>query len=90
MSTLDILGELYETVERVAAVGLTNRMELRDDGRSVRQAVMDRDIPYYAMSNALELLPLAVKKLKPGMAIIRAIEAEFDRYGVEKLKLVVP
>lgn len=87
LSTLDVLGAMYETVKIVAAVGLTNRMEVRDDKRSVRQAVENRDVQYLAMSNALELLPMACKKMNPGMKITRAIEAEFEQYGVEKLKL---
>lgn len=85
LGTLDVLGELYETVERVAAVGLTNRMEVRDDGRSVKQAVEDRGIPYFAMSNALDLLPEASKRLNPGTKILKAIEAEFKKYGVKEL-----
>lgn len=87
LHTLDVLGEMYETVEVVAAVGLTNRMEVRDDKRSVRQAVENRDIPYFEMSSALELLPLACKRLNPYTKIVEAIEAEFEEFGVEKLKL---
>jgi len=85
LRTLDVLGEMYETVEVVAAVGLTNRMQVRDDRRSVKQAVENRNIPYFAMSNALDLLPEASRRLNPGMKILNAIVAEFEKYGVKKL-----
>ncbi len=82
-------GSLIETIDKlngadvdvIAAFGLTNRMELRDDGLSVREAVEAKGVPYYAMSDALSLLPIAYRRLGD------AIEEEFERYGVEKLKL---
>ena len=81
---------LEARVRIVAAVGLTNRMEVTNDGRSVEQAVNERGIPYFALSNTLELLPLAYAKLQPGIEIGLAIEREFEEVGVQRLKLVSP
>tara|TARA_A100001015_G_C14910495_1_gene680279 strand:- start:498 stop:1103 length:606 start_codon:yes stop_codon:yes gene_type:complete len=39
-----------------AAIGLTNRDEFRDDGKSVKKALADLGTPYYEMSNAKEIL----------------------------------
>lgn len=86
LTTLDQLTEAGADV--VAAVGLTNRMELRDDGTSVKEAVNYKGFEYLAMSSALELLPEAYRRLQPGEDIGRAIEAEFKKYGVEPLKLL--
>lgn len=85
LTTLDRLTEIEIPI--IAAFGLTNRMELRDDGQSVQRAVQSRNVPYYALSNALQLLPKAYKKLNPGEQIAKAIEEEFEKYGVEKLRL---
>ena len=85
LTTINTLDEA--NVPIIAAFGLTNRMEKRDDGQSVQAAVESKGVPYYALSNALELLPAAYEKLNPGEGIAKAIEEEFERYGVEKLKL---
>ncbi|MEM1536159.1 MAG: hypothetical protein QXQ82_03190 [Candidatus Pacearchaeota archaeon] len=62
-------------------------MELKD-GKSVREIVSSKNVEYFALSNALELLPKAYNKLKPDKRIAKAIEKEFEKYGVEKIKLV--
>jgi len=85
LTTIDKLAKARAPV--IAAYGLTNRMELRDDGQSVQEAVESKGIPYYALSNALKLLPEACRKLNPGEDIAKAIEEEFKKHGVEKLKL---
>ncbi len=87
---------LFETIDNlrfaetqiVAIITLTNRMELRDDGKSVKEAAEERKLSYFAMSNALELLPKAYKKLKPNKETARKVEKYFQKYGIEKLKLV--
>jgi len=89
-------SSLLETIEKlkitgvkiIAAISLTNRMEKRDDGKSVKEAVEEKGIPYFQMSNALELLPMTHQKLKPKMEIAQRVEEEFQKYGVEKLKLL--
>ena len=86
LETIDTLN-LAKT-QIIAAIGLTNRMELRDDGQSVKEAVEKKGVTYYQMSDALELLPLAYRKLKPGEEIAKKVEEEFEKYGVKKLKLL--
>ncbi|MEK9726983.1 MAG: hypothetical protein VW397_02620 [Candidatus Margulisiibacteriota bacterium] len=39
-----------------SAIGLTNRNEFRDDGKTVHEALADLNVPYYEMSNAKALL----------------------------------
>lgn len=85
LSTIDSMLEFDIPV--IAAVGLTNRNELRDDGKTVKEAVEEKGVPYYAMSNALELLPEVYKLLRPGDDIARLVEEYFEKYGVEKIKL---
>jgi orotate phosphoribosyltransferase len=85
LSTIDSLKQA--NVNIVAAIGLTNRMELRDDKKSVEQAVKEKGVEYFSMSTALELLPSAYKADNPGEAIAKNIENEFKEYGVQEIKL---
>lgn len=86
LNTLDHLKEAG--VDVVATFGLTNRMEVRDDGKSVKQAVEEKGVKYLALSSALDLLPKVYAKVNPGEEIAKSIEEEFGKYGVEKLKLM--
>src|SRR3989344_2596417 len=87
-SLLTAIDRLTESdIPIIAAFGLTNRMELRDDGQSVQTAVGSRNVQYHALSSALQLLPEAYQRLHPGEQIARAIEEEFEKYGVERIKL---
>ncbi|MDP3639632.1 MAG: hypothetical protein Q8R53_00320 [Nanoarchaeota archaeon] len=85
LTTIDSLTELEIPI--IAAFGLTNRMELRDDGQSVQKAVESKKVQYHPLSSAHQLLPEAYKRLNPGEQIARAIEEEFEKYGVEELKI---
>ena len=85
IKTIEMLREAGVCVR--ALISLTNRMELRDDGRSVEDAVRSMGIDYYSMSSAVDLLPLIYGRLRPGEKIARAIEAEFAEYGVQTVKL---
>ena len=88
-SLIDEIEKLQnENVDIIVAFGLTNRNEKRDDGTTVKQAIGNYNIPYFAMSNAFELLPLAYQRQKPGEKIARAIEEEFERYGEYPLRLL--
>jgi orotate phosphoribosyltransferase len=69
-------------------ISLTNRMEKRDDGLSVKQAVEELGIAFLNMSTALDILPLVYRTLSPGEQIARAIEDEYTQYGVEPIKLL--
>jgi orotate phosphoribosyltransferase len=85
LNTIDKLREANISV--VAAIGLTDRMELRDDGKTVKEAVEEKGVKYYGLSKATELLPEIVKIKPPSAKIITSIEKEFQRFGVEKIKL---
>lgn len=85
LSTLDQLSQI--DVKVIAAIGITNRMEKRDDGRSVEEAIAARGVKYLALSEATNFLPEAFNKFKPDQNIAREIENEFKMYGVQTLKL---
>lgn len=85
LTALDQLSQI--DVKVLAAVGLTNRMEKRDDGKSVAEAIADCGVPYHSLSDATAFLPEAYKAFSPGEKIAQSIEAEFRQYGVKPLKL---
>jgi orotate phosphoribosyltransferase len=85
LRTLEGLAE--SGIHVVGVISLTNRMEKRDDGRSVKEAVENKGFSFYSMSSSLELLPIMYKILQPGEHIADAIEQEFGEYGVQELKL---
>lgn len=86
LATIDYIKQAGSNV--VAAIGLTNRMELDNNGRSVADAVAAKGIKYYAMSEATDILPEAVKRFNPKVEIVKAIEKEFGQFGVKPLRLV--
>ena len=45
------------------------------------------DIEYSSMSNARELLPLAIAKYKPKDEIVKTIEQEYEKHGITPIKL---
>ncbi len=85
LKTLDRLAE--SGVHVVGVISLTNRMEKRDDGLSVKEAVENKGFSFHSMSSSLDLLPIMYKKLQPGERIAEAIEQEFGEYGVQELSL---
>lgn len=88
-SSLNAISSLQENgIEVSALVSLTNRMEKRADCSSVSQAVEKLGVRFYHMSSAIELLPLVFQKIDPGEDITRAIQAEFDQYGLQPLVLI--
>ena len=86
LSAVDSLRRAGIFVE--ASLALTNRNEVRDDGKSVEEAVKERGIPYYAMSDALELLPEVYRRQKPGKEVAKLVEDYFKRYGTKPIKLI--
>lgn len=86
LKTIEFLKE--SGVELSAMISLTNRMEMRDDGLSVQQAVQKAEVPFYNMSSAIELLPVVYESLQPGEDIARALEQEYRQYGVAPISLV--
>ncbi|MBS3095337.1 hypothetical protein J4231_01535 [Candidatus Woesearchaeota archaeon] len=69
------------------ALSLTDRMELRDDGKIVSDFMKENGINYCRMSSALELLPMAYARLKPNRDIVRAVEREFENHGLDMVLL---
>ena len=69
-------------VNIIAAIGLTNRNELRDDRKSVKEIILENNVQYYAMSNVFDLLP----KLEMNKEIAVHIEAYFKKYGTNRIK----
>ena len=86
IKTLKSLKEAGTDV--IGVISLTNRMEKRDDGLSVKEAVEREGFKFYNMSSSLELLPMIYNKLQPGEEIVKAIESGFREYGVEQIKLI--
>lgn len=83
-------GSMLNSVERlqaagvklIAAVVLTDRNELRDDGLTVAQALEKKGVPYYSLSNLKDLLPAAYEMFKPSHKTRQAVEAYFEKYGI--------
>lgn len=88
-------GSLIETIDHikeagasvVAAIGLTNRMELDNNKKSVADTVAGESVKYYAMSEAADILPEAARRFKPSANVIDAIENEFREFGLKPLML---
>lgn len=75
LETLDQLSKI--DVKVIATIGLTNRMEKRDDGKSVAEAVSEQGVPFFSLCDATILLPKAMEILKPSETIRKFIEEEF-------------
>jgi len=82
LETIDNIKELNVIID--AAIGLTNRNELRDDGKSVEEAVKEKGVKYHAMSDALDVLP----KLNPESDIAKHVENYFKKYGIRSIKFI--
>lgn len=83
-SLLDTIENLQQSgVEVIAAITLTNRMEIRDDGRSVEEVLSQEGVPFFALSNLPDLLPHAIKKLDPSPGIVADVNRYFDKYGIK-------
>ncbi len=87
-SLIETIKHLQESnIEVVAAIGLVNRMEKRDDGKSVEQIVNELNVPYFAMGSAVDLLPMARDVSKPSDSVLGEVENYFDQYGIRSLRL---
>ena len=85
ITTLDGLKEAG--IDVTGVISLTNRMEKRDDGLSVKEAIENKGAKFYMMSSALEMLPIMYKKLSPGKEIGEAIVKEFKEFGTKEIQL---
>ncbi|MEM3422644.1 MAG: hypothetical protein QXF35_04250 [Candidatus Bilamarchaeaceae archaeon] len=85
-SLIETVGKLKEAnVDIACAIGLTNRMEKRDDGKSVEEALREIGINYYAMSEATELLPRIAKSLKISEETKKNVIEYFKKYGTKEV-----
>ena len=84
LKTLDYLLELKVPI--IGCIGITDRNEIRDDKKTVKEIVEERNINYYAMSNAADLLNHVYAKLQPDISIAKSVEEYFRRYGTKKIK----
>lgn len=81
-SLLKAVNDLLDMgIQVVAAIALTNRNELMDDGRHISQALADKGIQYLAMSEGVDLIPLALDRIK------KPILEEFKKYGQKEINL---
>ncbi len=88
-SLIGCIQQLREAqIDCRVAIGLTNRMERRDDGASVAEALaaLSPPVQYFHMSEAAELLPIAAASGQVPKAVLKSIEEEFEQYGVRKIK----
>ncbi|MFW9866992.1 MAG: hypothetical protein ACFFEN_12930 [Candidatus Thorarchaeota archaeon] len=81
LTTIKKLKEL--NVNIIATIGLTDRNELQGDGRNVTEIILEEGVHYYAMSNAIDLLP----NIKIEKSIAKKIEAEFKKFGIREIKM---
>lgn len=81
LTTIKKLKEL--NVNIIATIGLTDRNELQDDGRNVTEIILEEGVHYYAMSNAIDLLP----NIKVEKSIAEKIEADFKKFGIREIKM---
>ena len=87
-SLIDIINQFsILNIDIQAAISLTNRNEKRSDGKTVQELIMKKNIPYYSMSNALELLPMVYKLNEIDRAIAKKVENYFLKYGEKELIL---
>lgn len=75
-------------VDIVAFFLLIDRMEtFREDKKSMREIVESYGIPYYSLTNAIEVLPRLYKESNASVEIAKAIEDEFKEYGIKGIEL---
>ena len=88
-SLIGAIKKLQESrIDIVTAIGLVNRMEKRDDGKSVEQVIKEMNFSYLAMGDSIELLPMARDVSRPSDSVLKEVERYFDQYGIEPLKLM--
>jgi orotate phosphoribosyltransferase len=79
-SLIDTLKQLLQlNVNVIAAISLSDRMATREDGQSAQQAIETLDVPFYRMSNALELLKNALTLYPPTDQVKPYIEADLKK-----------
>lgn len=88
-SLIGTIKKLQESrIDIVTAIGLVNRMEKRDDGKSVEQVIKEMNVSYFAMGDSIKLLPMARDISRPSDSVLEEIEKYFDQYGIKPLELM--
>ena len=85
LNAIDNLKEAGVIIDRVIAIG--NRLERRDDGKTVEEAVAKKGLKYEWLTDATTLVPKAHKILNPGPEIGKRVENYFKEYGAVEIKL---
>ena len=70
-------------VDIIASIVLTERNEIRDDGKSVKEILLEENVKFFSLSNALEIIPL----LKPNKLQSDEIKDYFEKYGTRQIEL---
>jgi len=70
-------------VDIIASIVMTERSEIRDDGKNVKEILLEENVKFFAMSNALEIIPL----LKPNKLQSNNIKNYFKKYGTRQIDL---
>lgn len=88
-SMLTALDQLLEVgVNVVGVVALVNRSERRDDGKSVADCVAEKGSKYYSMSDAAQLIPMAISKYRPGNGFLAKFQENFNEFAITPIKVV--
>jgi orotate phosphoribosyltransferase len=83
LGTLAALGEAG--VEVPAVLSIVDRMEKRDDGKTVAQCVADRGSRYFSLTDADQVIPLAVAKYRPDRAFLCRLQEKYNEYAIKKI-----
>ncbi len=87
-SMLNAVEGLREAgVEPFAVIAMVNRLEKRDDGKSVEEKVRELGMDYYAMADAEDLLKEYISREQPGAELVKQIEEDFRNGGIREISL---
>lgn len=85
-SMLNSLGALAEVgVTVVAAVSIIDRMERRDDGKSVAECVVEKGSIYCSMTDADQLIRLAIDRYRPEADFLHRFQQRYNEYAMKKI-----
>jgi hypothetical protein len=62
-------------------------MEVRDDGTTVAQAVEEKGTKYYSMSDADQLIPLAIEKENPDKEFLGKFQEKYNEVAIKKINV---
>ncbi len=72
--------EKLENVKIAGVISMLNRSEVRDDGKTIAEVLEDRNIQFYPLADIHEVLPIAVKKLKPSRNVLEKAWNYYKQY----------